>query len=286
MRSGKILLCLGVSALVLGPLAPLMPHIGADGAYAKSEGGNGGGNGSGNGNGGGNAGGNGKGGASGNAGGSAGSAGSGKSAGKAGAPGGGVASVDPGLSAPKNAQGKLASELKGMNAVHASATALANAAPNSQVGRIAAYRDAALATIAAGTAVADAQAALDAALADQAQAQADLDALNGSYTGRTSDEINTDIAALDPAAPDYQEKLDGLNAELTAAQDYGSQKAALEAAVADATTAVTGAETVMAEAQAALDSAQATEDGALSTAANGRTLSPEAVAYVREQLGL
>lgn len=250
----KFLFCVGTSALALAlsPVGSLAPQFHVDAAYAKNDGG-------------------GNGGGQGNAG--------GKAAGSASKE---VASTG----GAKNAHAKLASELKGLNAVHASANALANAAPNSQVGRIAAYRDAALATIAAGSAVDGAKAALDAAVADQAQAQADLDALNSSYSGRTAEAINTDIAALDPAASDYQEKLDGLNAELAAAQDYGSQKAALETAVADATTAVMTAETVMAEAQAALDGAQATEDGALATAANGRTLSPEAIDYVRSELGL
>ena len=46
---------------------------------------------------------------------------------------------------PKNTHGKLASELKGLNAAHASETAMANASPNSMVGKIEAYRQAILA---------------------------------------------------------------------------------------------------------------------------------------------
>ena len=52
-----------------------------------------------------------------------------------------------------NGNGALASELKGMNAVHANPNALKNADPNSQVGKIAAYQNAALATQAAELAV-------------------------------------------------------------------------------------------------------------------------------------
>src|SRR5690606_40365236 len=62
-------------------------------------------------------------------------------------------------------------------AYHASETAFANASPNSQVGRIAAYREAALETVAAGEAAADAAAALEeatAALSASEQALADL----------------------------------------------------------------------------------------------------------------
>src|SRR5215472_16824016 len=52
-----------------------------------------------------------------------------------------------------------ASDLGALNAAHASPQALAHANPNSRVGRIAAYKNAALAAKAADQAVTDAQAA-------------------------------------------------------------------------------------------------------------------------------
>src|SRR5215813_5645785 len=56
-----------------------------------------------------------------------------------------------------------ASELGALNAAHASPQALAHASPNSRVGKIAAYKNAALAAQPADQAVADAQSAVDAA---------------------------------------------------------------------------------------------------------------------------
>src|SRR5262250_502041 len=56
-----------------------------------------------------------------------------------------------------------ASSLGALNAAHASETALAHASPNSRVGKIAAYKEAAIAAKAADQAVADAQANSDAA---------------------------------------------------------------------------------------------------------------------------
>ena len=47
----------------------------------------------------------------------------------------------------KISNGDIASKLGALNAAHASATALANASPNSRVGKIAAYRDANAASV-------------------------------------------------------------------------------------------------------------------------------------------
>ncbi len=148
--------------------------------------------------------------------------------------------------------GALASELKGLNAVHANANALEHASPNSQVGRIALYRDAARETIAAQT-------ALD-------QAKADLAAM--PVPARTIDEINADIAALDPNAPDYATALAALKAEQEAVRDYNQAKAAVTAV------------------RHTLTADQAAENAALLVASGGRVLSDAAIAYVRQVLGL
>jgi hypothetical protein len=103
-----------------------------------------------------------------------------------------------------------ASELGALNAAHASPTALANASPNSRVGKIAAYKEAAIEAIANDPAVADAQADLDAAkaaaLADNvvtAEEQGEIDSLEADlaaakHTAITSDDES--MAALDAAA--------------------------------------------------------------------------------------
>ncbi len=233
MRSMKpILSILGVTTLLLGPIVLDIPSIGATAAFA----GNGGGNGGGNGNGGGSA---------------HSSNGNGKSAKST-----EVASVE-GAATGKTSHGLLASELKGLNAAHANPNALAHANPNSQVGRLAAYRDAAVAA-------AGAQGAVDGA-------NAALAAFDAANQGRSVADINADIAALDPTAPDYDPTVaDALNAELAAAQTRDADRALLADAVAAA--------------EAALATAGATEEDALLAASNGRTLSPEAIAYIRELL--
>jgi hypothetical protein len=103
-----------------------------------------------------------------------------------------------------------ASELGALNAAHASPTALANASPNSRVGKIAAYKEAAIEAIANDPAVADAQADLDAAkaaaLADSvvtADEQAEIDALEADLDAAKHAAIVNDdesMAALDAAA--------------------------------------------------------------------------------------
>ncbi len=146
----------------------------------------------------------------------------------------------------------LASELKGLNAVKANPNALNHANPNSQVGRIAAYRDAATATINDQTALTDAQAAL-AALA---------------VPGRGVEAVAADIAALDPLAANYAEALAALQAERDAAQTYADAQAAVDLA------------------SNALAGAAEAEHAALLTASNGRELSDAAIAYIRSVLNL
>ncbi|PWE48083.1 hypothetical protein DEM26_20120 [Thioclava sp. NG1] len=115
-------------------------------------------------------------------------------------------------------QGALASELKGLNAAHASPTALANAAPNSQVGRIAAYKAAVLAT-----------GELDQQLADARQTLSELQ----SQVARTPDAVEADIDALDPTAPDYRDQLAALQSELDASTAYETELTSAQQAVSD-----------------------------------------------------
>lgn len=149
-------------------------------------------------------------------------------------------------------KGDLASELKGLNAVMANPNALEHAAPGSQVGRIAAYKDAAELTIAAESAQDAAEAAL---------AQLEVPA-------RETDEIDAVIAALDPEAEGYEAELAALQAERAAAETYE-----------DALVAVT-------EAAEQVDEAAEDEKAALLTASDGRELSDEAIAYIRAVLNL
>ena len=164
----------------------------------------------------------------------------------------------------------LASELKGLNAVKANPNALENASPNSQVGRIAAYRDAALATAEVATVLADAEAVRD-DLPVPARTVAEIDADIVA--------IDTAIGLLDTASPTYDADLAALQAGRVLIVDELDQTVAQNLAIA-------AAQDLVDTAAANLDAAQGLEDSALLTAANGRTLSDEAIAYIRAVLGL
>lgn len=140
-------------------------------------------------------------------------------------------------------KGDIASELKGMNAVRANPNALINANPDSEVGRIAAYRDAALITQQAATSA-------ETALADLVAARQSL--------------------AIAEAMP-------ALTAEEIVARD---------AAIAAASSAIIEATTALVAADDSLATAASAEEAALLRATDGRILSPEALAYVRQELGL
>jgi hypothetical protein len=178
-------------------------------------------------------------------------------------------------------KGALASELKGLNAVHANPNALAHAAPNSQVGRIALYRDAALVTI-------DKQILLDDAEADLALLPVPRSdaAITGDIAASQDiiDGYNADIAAallLDPLAD--VSALEGLRDAEALVQD-GYEQELLDAAAQNL--ALAEAQALVDAAAAEVEAAQVVEDGALLTASNGRTLSDDAIAYVRDVLGL
>jgi hypothetical protein len=152
----------------------------------------------------------------------------------------------------KSNHGALASELKGLNAAHASSNAMANADPESQVGRIALYRDAALLTIE------------KAALVDQLAE--DLAGL--PVPTRTVADIDAEIAGLDPLAEGYAEALALLEEEKQDVIDYDA--AVLAAGLA----------------QDDLEDAALAEGESLLTASNGRVLSDAALAYLRSLLSL
>lgn len=141
----------------------------------------------------------------------------------------------------------FASVLKGLNAYHANPKAFENAAKDSQVGRIATYVNAVKAS--------------DDLYQQWTVAYNAYSQLEGSYDGRSGDEIMADIDALDPDADSYAEDLTSLEAELDALNDYETELAALR-------------ETSN-EMGAAYQDAEAEQDTALSEATGGRTLTDE-----------
>lgn len=174
-------------------------------------------------------------------------AGNAKGAGKDRAERSETASVEKGPKA--GSQGALASGLKGLNAAHASPEAMANAAPNSQVGRIATYK----AAVEGSTAAAAAQAELDATVEE-------LALLDATYTaGRTAlteaetqaaGELDNLQAQKDDLLTDYNSDIADLDAQIAAlegiAEPTAEETAELEglrdqkAATTDAYTAADG----------------------------------------------
>ena len=153
-----------------------------------------------------------------------------------------------------NGRGAVASELKGLNACHASDQARTSADPESQVGRIAAYALAAEQT--------------ETALGDWSTAEGEYDALLAGYeAGRTSAEIQLGIDGLDPASESYQADLAALDEDLAQAQ-------AEETELHDRATALNDTLEVY---EAAADQEQA----ALSAASSGHEPSNEAAAALR-----
>ncbi|WP_171126575.1 MULTISPECIES: hypothetical protein [unclassified Ruegeria] len=97
-------------------------------------------------------------------------------------------------------------KLRNLNASNAAAPAFQNAAPNSNVGKIASYQFEA--------------SEYYELRAELYETRRNLRALNENYGGRSSDEIADDIADLDLGDPNYDDKLDTLERELLEAEAY------------------------------------------------------------------
>ncbi|WP_171186510.1 hypothetical protein [Ruegeria sp. HKCCC2117] len=137
------------------------------------------------------------------------------------------------------------SELGALNAANASPTALANASPNSRVGKIAAYRD----TVLAGEPLRE----------DLAEALEELEGLEPPE--RTLTEIEND---LEGALRDVQDNRDKVEELEQALEDAGGMdpdiEAELEEAKADLDSSIDAAEELNDEKQAAIDYNDAVED--------------------------
>ncbi len=181
--------------------------------------------------------------------------------------------------------GKFASELKGLNAYHASEQAWQNASPNSRVGRIAAYREAALTTTENGRLAEEAAAAVSEKEDIRDGIQQEISDLDANYAAKNA-EIDEKIGALDPDAEDYDAQVAALEAERPSATDYETQKVELQGKLATAEESLTASEAELADAEEAAGTAAQTEDEALLAATDGRVLSDEALAYFREKIGL
>ncbi len=149
-------------------------------------------------------------------------------------------------------------KLRGLNAAHANPKALRNAAPNSQVGRIAAYKDAAEDFYDLRN--------------DLRTNVVELKKLDAGYEGRSSKEILDDVAALDPNDPGFDDALNDLTGELKPARSY-------EVAREDI------AEDILETKSEIPDAARDAREAFLS-ASNGRVISPEAKSELHHLLGL
>lgn len=232
LRMKHGLTALAVATLPLAGLAATFTIVGADAVYAERGNGNGGGNGGGR------------------------SSERGSQASEDRGNGRGGQASDARGNGQGNGRGAIASELKGLNACHASDQARENASADSQVGRIATYATAVQQT--------------ETAESEWQTAFGEYKAFEGSYTGPTSGEIQTQIDALNRASPTYAANLTALEAQRTTALTYESKLADL-GTVANDKLAVHAA-------------ADEQEQTALSNASGGRELSTEAVAALQSCL--
>lgn len=132
------------------------------------------------------------------------------------------------------------SELGALNAAHANPNALANASPNSRVGRIAAYRDSVLAG-----------GELEGTLAEKVAALGEL-----SAPSRTSGDVQTELALAAEETATAADEVTRLEADLEAA---GGTDAAIEAELGAARSALTAAQTAESTLQGEYDNAVAYE---------------------------
>lgn len=149
-------------------------------------------------------------------------------------------------------------KLRNLSASGAAAAAFANASPNSNVGKIATYQDAAAEYY---------------DLRDElTEARSELRDFDEMYDGRSSQEINDEIAGLDPSAPDYSDTLAGLEEELAAAETYETEREALTDDLKD----------LRSETYAALEEAEA----AFFDASKGREVTRDVLGDFHQNLGL
>ena len=149
-------------------------------------------------------------------------------------------------------------KLRNLNASNAAAAAFANASPNSNVGKIATYQEAA----------ADYYGLRE----DLIDGRRDLRALDDSYDGRSSEEIQADIDDLDESADDYEKQLEELEAELEDAETYETARDELVDDLKDLKT----------DTYDALETAEA----AFYEASKGWLLTKDALAELHSNLGL
>jgi hypothetical protein len=301
-----------LTAAMMGATATVMVVAFAEPVHAA--GGNG--NGNGKGNGGGNAGGNGNSKAGGNSGDtSAGRGGQSKASGGKGGNGGTSfskaekteklaksdtparsyakksAGEDDGAPSPKGnklarALGVHPSELGALNAANASANALANAAPGSRVGRIAAYRDAVL----AGQLLQDDYDAAAALLAGLTPPELSSDEIAGNLQG-LQDEQDLAVQKRETLV-DQPTEADGTAAEIdgdiaTLDKEIATRAADIEALEGDLADAVAYEEASDAAGTLAkqLETQEALETSLLETASN-KPVTPEIEAAVQQMLGI
>ncbi len=155
-------------------------------------------------------------------------------------------------------QGAVRSELRWLNAANASPTARLNASPDSNVGRIAVYEQAARTTL---------------ALRDMVtEKEQDYVALRDSYDGPSSEELIAARDALDPLSPTYQADYDTLSTQIGQVEVHEAALAELGRQVLDL--------------RDQRDAAETAEGETLLTLTGGRELSDAALAEFRRQLGL
>ncbi|GHA13948.1 hypothetical protein UN63_09240 [Oceanisphaera arctica] len=166
----------------------------------------------------------------------------------------------------------------GLNAGHASANARAKANPHSRVGLIARYEQAVL----EGRELSGELAAIDAEMAELNYHRDRLQEVDPEKVEQRIIELQTELAALDPNLPAYQQDLDALNRELYEQLDAALYtKTDLETLEGQ----IAGLEARHVEVEQSLEYAEQTEAEALDAAAN-KPVTAKVVDGLKALLGL
>lgn len=149
-------------------------------------------------------------------------------------------------------------KLRNLNAAKASPVAFRNASANSNVGKIAAYQESAGEYYESREAL--------------KRRKARLERLEENYDGRTSDEVQDDIDALDPDSDTFEQDLAALEKELEGAETYEERRSTLRKRV------------VSAKKEVVADREQAEDD--FFDASKGREVTPKVLSQLHRILGL
>jgi len=198
----------------------------------------------------------------------------------------GTKSVKSGNQAAKSKNKLSAKDLKSLNAAKANIRALTKASDNSKIGKISIYKNAALETIAAKERLGSASINLEKSTTIWTQAKEKLDAFFKSYDGRSSEDIQADLNALDISSDSYFDDKANLEKEKSAFNAFVMSYNNLVGVVNDAVSNFDSSKELLKNAQDEYQKVLAEEQNILADELDSPDLSEEALEQLRSLLDL